>query len=132
MELEICNRAFWDVSPEFVLDSRFRFGNRPLATKFVYQPDEDVLVLGAGAQVPSHKALMSSYRDKLSTDTSAWVRGIVLREKQIIYYRQGVRRLVWYDRTTQMLLRHGLPESYSVVWGADARQALKEDLEAYP
>ena len=132
MPLRIWNQSFWDVSPDFVLDSRFRFAERPLATKFVYLPDEEVLVLGAGREIPSHKALMSSYRDKGSTDTTSWVRGIVLRGKRVIYYRQGVRQLEWYGQTTAMLERHGLPETYTVAWGAEAKQALKEDLEGYP
>lgn len=132
MPLRIQNASFWDISAEFLLDSRFRFDKRATATKFVYLPDEEVLVLGVGRETPSHKALMSSYRDKVSIDTSRWVRGIVLREKRIVYYRQGVVEEAWYDRTTAMLREHGLPAGYSVLWGPDAKRSLKEDLEGYP
>ena len=58
--------------------------------------------------------------------------GIVLREKRIVYYRQGVRDEAWYERTTAMLRAHGLPPEYSVEWGVDAKRRLKEDLEGYP
>lgn len=132
MPLRIYNESFWNLEPEFVLDSRFRFGDHPQATKFVYRVPEEVLVLGSGREVPSHKALMSSYREKLATDTSHWVRGIVLRARRTIYCRQGVADATWYDATTAMLRRHGLPGDYAVVWGPEARRRLKEDLEGYP
>ena len=132
MPLCIHHGSFWDISGEFILDSRFRFGNDGLVTKFVYQPEEEVLVLGAGKEAPSHKALISSYACKLRTDTSNWVRGIMLREKRVIYYRQGVRNLQWYDQTTEMLSSHGLPGSYQILWGPEARRQLLEDLAGFP
>ena len=132
MPLRIQNASFWDISPGFLLDSTFRFDKREPATKFVYLPDEEVLVLGVGREAPSHKALMSSYRPKIEIDTSRWVRGIVLREKRIVYYRQGVRDTAWYDRTTAMLRAHGLPSGYVVLWGSEAKRSLKKDLEGYP
>ncbi len=132
MLLRIQHESFWEISREFILDSRFRFGNDGPVTKFVYQPEEELMVLGAGKEVPSHKALISSYVCKIRTDTSNWVRGIVLRDKKVIYYRQGVRDLLWYDQTTAMLCSHGLPGDYRILWGAEAKQRLKDDLACYP
>jgi hypothetical protein len=132
MTLRIHNESFWDISPDFVLDSRFRFGERPAVTKFVFRPPEAVLILGYGRDIPSHKALMSSYLDKTATDTTLWVRGIVLRAESIIYYRQGVRDLDWYRATTEMLRALGLPSRYTVQWGEEAKRRLKPQLEGYP
>jgi hypothetical protein len=75
---------------------------------------------------------MSAYRDKASTDTSQWVRGIVLRARRIVYYRQGVPDLLWYDATTAMLRSLGLPADYAVAWGPAAKKRLAEDLAGYP
>lgn len=75
---------------------------------------------------------MSSYHSKNLTDTGHWVRGIFLREKSIIYYRQGVVDLRWYDLTTEMLKEHGMPSSYTVRWGPEARRDLKEDIAPFP
>jgi hypothetical protein len=130
--LLIQHKDFWELSSRFVLDSRYRFGNRDPVTKFVYQPEDEVLVLGNGKATPSHKALISSFACKLRTDTSNWVRGIVLREKAMIYYRQGVRKLYWYDQTTDMLRTHGLPGEYRILWGVDAKKQLAEDLADFP
>ena len=79
-----------------------------------------------------HVIPMSSYLDKLATDTTQWVRGIVLRAENLIYYRQGVRNPGWYEATTEMLRRQGLPARYSVVWGEEPKKRLKEVLEGYP
>ena len=132
MTLRINNESFWEISAAFLLDSRFRFGDRPAVTKFVYLPTDDVLVLGSGRETPSHKALMSSYKAKELTDTTHWVRGIVLRDKRIIYYRQGVQDLDWYARTTEMLKRNGLPDSYTIAWGPDAKLKFKDELAGFP
>jgi hypothetical protein len=132
MPLTIHQVRFWQISPAFVLDSRFRFGDRAPATKFVYRPPDQVLVLGTGREVPSHKALISSVRHKPGVDTSQWVRGIVLRERRIVYYRQGVADLGWYEATTAMLREHGLPPDYRIAWGAAAKKELAEDLVDYP
>ena len=132
MPIRILNDSFWEVSTDCLLESRFRFGSRPQVTKFVFRPDEEILVLGGGRETPSHKTLMSAYTPKEAVDTSGWVRGIVLRERQTIYYRQGVLDTGWYDRTTAMLKQHGLPAGYQVAWGPQARLDLKADLEGYP
>ena len=132
MPLRIHNESFWEISPAFLLDSRFRFGDRTPVTKFVYLPTDDVLVFGSGREIPSHKALMSSYRPKELTDTTHWVRGIVLRDKRIVYYRQGVQDLNWYPQTTRMLRQNGMPDTYSVAWGPDAKLRLKAELEGFP
>jgi len=130
--MRIQNESFWEISKECVLDSRFRFGDGGLVTKFVYQPEERVLVLGSGREYPTHKALISSYACKKRTDTSYWVRGIVLREKGLVYYRQGVQDPQWYDQTSDMLRTHGLPGAYRIVWGREAKDNLKEDLAGFP
>ena len=130
--MRIQNESFWEISKEWVLDSRFRFGEAGLVTKFVYQPEERVLILGSGREYPTHKALISSYGCKKQTDTSHWVRGIVLREKELIYYRQGVQDAQWYDQTSKMLQSHGLPSTYRIVWGREAKYDLKEDLAGFP
>ena len=132
MTLRIQHESFWEIAPDFLLNSRFRFGDRPLATKFVYLPGDEVLVLGFGQAAPSHKALMSSYKDKKETDTSHWVRGIFLRDQRIIYYRQGVRDLAWYDETTRMLRHHGMPAECRVAWGLEAKRDFKEELSGFP
>ena len=132
MALHIQNENFWDVSPVFVLDSHFKFGDKPLVTKFVYLPEEKVLILGTGRETPSHKALMSSYRSKEFTDTTHWVRAIVLRERKIIYYRQGVLDVDWYRQTTEMLRSYGMDAAYSALWGSEAKGLLKEDLSGFP
>jgi hypothetical protein len=132
MTLSIQNESFWEISSEFLLHSRSLFGNRPPVTKFVYRPPEEILVLGSGLDIPSHKALMSSYQSKNLTHTGHWVRGILLREKSIIYYRQGVVELGWYDLTTEMLKQHGMPSSYTVRWGSEAKRDLKEDIAPFP
>jgi hypothetical protein len=130
--MRIQNESFWEISKQCVLNSRFRFGDGGFVTKFVYQPEERVLVLGCGREYPTHKALISSYACKKRTDTSHWVRGIVLREKELIYYRQGVQNPQWYDQTSEMLRFHGLPGTYRVVWGREAKHNLQEDLEGFP
>jgi hypothetical protein len=66
------------------------------------------------------------------TDTTHWVRGIVLRDKRTIYYRQGVQDLDWYAQTTEMLKRNGMPDSYSVAWGPEAKLKLKDALAGFP
>ena len=75
---------------------------------------------------------MSSYQAKELTDTTHWVRGIVLRDKRIIYYRQGVQDLDWYAQTTRMLKRTVCPTAYSIAWGPDAKQRLKDELAGFP
>lgn len=132
MTLRIQNASFWDLSKDFLLDSRFRFEPRQQVTKFVYLPDEEVLVLGTGKETPSHKALMSAFLKRDQTDTSRWVRAVVLRGRKIVYYRQGVLNLEWYDRTTEMLRRNGLPATYKVAWGPQAKKELAGDLAGFP
>ena len=132
MALCIQNESFWDVSRVFVLDSRFKFGDRPQVTKFVYLPEEEMLILGAGRETPSHKALMSAYRSKEFTDTSHWVRAIFLRDKKIIYFRQGVLNPDWYGQTADMLKNCGMAATYSTLWGPRAKSELKEHLSGFP
>jgi len=132
MSLKIKNPTYWEIPAGSLLESRWRFGTHPLVTKFVYQPDGEILVMGCGRQAPSHKALMSAAAGKAGTDTSCWVRGVILRDRRLIYYRQGVRNPLWYQMTTEMLRSHGLPRDYDIVWGEEAKRALKEALEDYP
>src|SRR5262245_33412458 len=132
MSLRIQHESFWEISPEFILASRFRFGERGPVTKFVYFPPDELLVLGSGREVPSHKALISAVSHKSGLDTTHWVRGIVFQARGIIYYRQGVLDTNWYEATTVMLRAHGLPATYSVLWGPEAKRSLADDLEGFP
>ena len=132
MPLRIQHERFWQLSDDFILDSRFRFGDRPPVTKFVYSPTHDLIVLGTGHETPSHKALISAFVPKKSIDTSYWVRGILLRPLKIVYYRQGVRELDWYRQTTEMLKTNGLPDEYRIRWGPEAKEGLGSELEFFP
>jgi len=112
----------WDFLGGHVLNWKHKLTGKRLF-KFMWQPESKEFLM---TYYPfDHKYACLNFG---SHKFCEYVRGIFLKEKNIVYLRMHERK-DWLKETEKMLRENNLPQDIKVMWGKEAYKILEEDLK---